>query len=133
MNSERQYPSKLNKLLSDWPKGTVMTAARLKKKGFSKQLLDKYKSSQWIVQIGRGAYKLYYDKLDWLGGVYGLQNAGYNVHAGGKTALELHGFAHYLTSKVQRIFLFGSSGFRLPKWFIKYDWNLVSCQTIFIG
>ena len=124
MSPQQEYQSKLNKLLSDWPKGSVLTGTQLKERGFSKQLLDKYKSSHWIAQVGKGAYKLYHDEIDWMGGIYGLQNSGYAVHVGGKTALELQGFAHYLSQKVQRIFLFGPSGLRILKWFMNYDWGL---------
>ena len=124
MSPQQEYQSKLNKLLSDWLKGTVMTGGQLKERGFSKQLLDKYKSSHWIAQVGKGAYKLYHDDIDWLGGVFGLQNSGYSVHVGGKTSLELLGFAHYLIQKNQRVFLFSPPGLRISKWFLDYNWGL---------
>lgn len=115
---------KLNILLSEWPKGTVVTVASLKEKGYSRQLLDKYKLSRWIAPVGKGAYQRYQDNIDWFGGLYGLQLAGHSVHAGAKTALELQGLAHYLAPKMPRCFLFGQASSRLPKWFSDYDWDL---------
>ena len=124
MAKKQESQSKLNVLISNWFKGTVLTGSILKKKGYSKQLLDKYKSNRWIAQVGKGAYKLFSDNIDWLGGLYGIQSSGYKVHAGGKTALELQGYAHYLAYKLPRSFLFGPPGLRLPKWFTNYNWDL---------
>lgn len=115
--------SKLNNLLSEWPKGAVITFSRLKEKGYSRQLIDKYKSSRWLEVVNAGAYKRYQDTIDWFGGLYGLQHSGLHIHAGAKSALELQGFAHYLAPKMPRVFLFGPPQTRLPKWFSDYQWK----------
>jgi hypothetical protein len=46
------------------------------------------------------------------------------IHAGGKTALELKGYAHYLRPKEHECYLFGTVGEKLPKWFLDYDWGV---------
>jgi hypothetical protein len=115
---------KLNVLLSEWPKGAVVTLSLLKGRGYSRQLIDKYKLSRWITPVGKGAYQRYQDDIDWFGGLYGLQSAGCKVHVGAKTAMELQGLAHYLAPKLPRCFLFSPTGSRLPKWFSDYDWDL---------
>ncbi|NIS60312.1 MAG: hypothetical protein GTO13_06335, partial [Proteobacteria bacterium] len=72
----------------------------------------------WIQSFGRGAYTLFGDKVEWPGALYALQTQlGLNIHAGGKTALELKGYAHYLPPQQGRIFLYGSQGQTLPAWF----------------
>jgi len=124
VDNSKELRFKLNELLSWWPKGAVIPFSLLKEKGYSKQLLDKYKSSQWLASVGKGAYKLFHDKIEWFGGLYGLQAAGLAIHIGGKTALELQGLAHYLAPKMPRCFLFGVAGLRLPKWFLDYDWEI---------
>ncbi|MFO7890146.1 MAG: type IV toxin-antitoxin system AbiEi family antitoxin domain-containing protein [bacterium] len=116
--------SKLNNLLREWPKGAVITFSRLKEKGYSRQLIDKYKSSRWLEVVNTGAYKRYKDTIDWYGGLYGLQRSNLDIHAGAKSALELQGFAHYLAPKMPRVFLFGPPQTRLPKWFSNYQWGL---------
>jgi hypothetical protein len=115
---------KINQLISEWPNGAVMTMAQLKHKKYSRQLIDKYKSSRWITPIGKGAYRKYNDKVDWFGGIYGLQASGYPVFIGGKTSLELLGLAHYLGPEINRCYLFGKTGTRLPRWFLDYSWEI---------
>jgi len=123
MNENNALP-KLNQLISDWPNGAVITMTQLRQKGYSRQLIDKYKSSRWISPVGKGAYRKYQDKIDWFGGVYGLQSSGASVFIGAKTALELHGLAHYLAPELNRCYLFGKPGIRLPRWFSSYSWKI---------
>jgi len=110
--------SKINRLISQWPRGTPATASYLNKEGFSHDLLTKYKKSGWIQSFGRGAYILNGDKVEWPGAFYALQTQlGLNVHPGGKTALELKGYSHYFPSGKRKIFLYGTQGLVLPTWF----------------
>ena len=117
--------TKISQLISQWPRGTVFTASYLGKEGFSSDLLSRYKSSRQIEPVAHGAYKLPSDKVDWFGALYALQSQlGLTIHAGGKTALELKGCAHYLPDKANKIFLFGQRSERLPKWFTSSDWEV---------
>jgi len=110
--------SKINRLVSQWPRGTPAVASYLKKKGFSQDLLSQYKKSGWTRSFGRGAYILSGDRVEWPGAVYALRSQlGLNVHPGGKTALELKGLAHYLPSGNRTIFLYATQGLVLPTWF----------------
>lgn len=110
--------SKINRLIRQWPRGTAATASYLSTEGFSHDLLTKYKKSGWIQSFGRGAYILYGDHVEWPGALYTLQaQLGLNVHPGGKTALELKGYAHYLHTGKRKIFLYGKQGQVLPNWF----------------
>jgi hypothetical protein len=50
---------------------------------------------------------------------------GLPVHVGGKTALEMQVYAHYLPlGKGAVVVLFGTPGTRLPAWFQQYDWGV---------
>lgn len=110
--------SKINRLVSQWPRGTPAAASYLNTEGFSHDLLTRYKKSGWIQPFGRGAYILYGDKVEWPGALYVLQTQlGLNVHPGGKTALELKGYAHYLPTGKRKVFLYGKQGQVLPSWF----------------
>ena len=122
------YPntSKLNRLLANWPNGTVAASSWLKDQGYSNPLLSKYKMNSWISSIGRDANVRPNGKVDWTGGLYAIQEQLYlPVHAGGKTALQLHGYAHFLPmGNGATATLFSPPGVRLPSWFLKHDWQV---------
>jgi len=118
MSMSKEIKTKINRLISQWPRGTVGAASYLNAAGFSHDLLTRYKKSGWLQSFGRGAYILSGDKVEWAGALYALQSQlGLSVHAGGKTSLELKGYAHYLSTKQHTIFLYGTPGLVLPSWF----------------
>lgn len=121
---EKQTTQKITQLIKNWKKGAVLTLTFLKKNGFSAKLINWYESSGWVESVGHGAYKLSGDQIDWYGAIFALQTQlGFSVHPGGKTALELQGYAHYLAEKLPAIYLFGLRDERLPKWFRTCDWE----------
>ncbi|MDW7680716.1 MAG: AbiEi antitoxin N-terminal domain-containing protein, partial [bacterium] len=64
-------------------------------------LIHSYKSSGWLESIGYGAYKLAGNNIDWYGALFALQNQlRFSTHPGGKTALQLQGYAHHLAQKL---------------------------------
>jgi hypothetical protein len=123
--------TKINQLIRNWPKGAVYAALYLKKLGVNYDLLRFYKNSQWLEAVGNGAYKLYGDKIEWFGGIYALQNQlDLNIHAGGKTALQLKGYSHYVAYKTPKIFIYGYRGTKLPQWFKSNNWETEIRYTI---
>ncbi len=110
--------TKINRLIDQWVTGATSATSYLNDIGFSRELLTKYKNSGWLESFGRGAYIRSGDKVDWPGALYTLQTQlRLPVHAGGKTALERKGYAHYLPAKQRRVFLYGPRGLALPAWF----------------
>jgi hypothetical protein len=110
--------TKINRLINQWTTGAPGATSYLNTLGFGRDLLVKYKNSGWLEPFGRGAYIRSGDKVDWLGALYTLQTQlKLSVHAGGKTALERKGYAHYLPAKQNRVFLYGPRGLTLPAWF----------------
>jgi len=127
--------SKINRLVSQWPRGTPAAASYLNTQGFSHNLLTRYKRSGWIQSFGRGAYSLNGDRVEWPGAIYALQTQlGLNVYPGGKTALELKGYAHYLVSGKRKIFLYGTQGLVMPAWLSgdRLDVEFVLTRTRFL-
>jgi len=120
----RQKQSKINQLLASWPANTVATYPCLEQQGISRQLLSAYKKSGWIRSVGQGAYARLNEDVDWMGALYAIQEQlRLNVHAGGKTALQLKGYAHFLPmGNRPHVFLLGSRVTKLPSWFQKHDW-----------
>ena len=118
MNMATKNKTKINRLINQWTAGTAGTASYLAASGFSRDLLVKYKNSGWLESFGRGAYIRSGDKVNWLGALYTLQSQlSLPVHVGGKTALELKGYAHYLPARQNKVFLYGPRGLILPSWF----------------
>lgn len=75
--------------------------------------------------MGYGAYKLAGDDVEWFGAISALQDQkNVSIHPGGKTALEIKGYAHYLSQKQTNIQLYGNIIESLPKWFVEQDWKV---------
>lgn len=111
-------------LLSNVPPNTVVLASWLKRHGITHQLQARYRKSGWLQAIGPGAMIRPLNDVRWDGMLYALQkNANLPIHVGSRTALGLHGKAHFLELALSRVILFGFGNLRLPKW-TKADWGV---------
>lgn len=132
MTMGTETKTKINRLINQWTVGTPSATSYLSASGFGRDLLVKYKNSGWLEPFGRGAYIRAGDRVTWLGALYTLQTQfAFPVHAGGKTALELKGYAHYLPAKQNKVFLYGPQGLILPAWFRedRFDVKFVVTRT----
>lgn len=100
-----QVQTKLNWLQHNLPDGLVVDAAWLEQKGYSRGLRSKYVSNGWLDQVIRGVYRRPparltpsgNEGLHWEAVVVSLQRLLERpLVVGGRTALELQGFGHYL-------------------------------------
>jgi hypothetical protein len=118
MTMSTESKTKINRLINQWTVGTPSATSYLTASGFGRDLLVKYKNSGWLEPFGRGAYIRSGDKVDWPGALYTLQHQlALPVHVGGKTALQLKGYAHYLPARQNKVYLYGPRGLILPAWF----------------
>ncbi len=116
--------SKINQLLSTWPKNVVYLTSWLDQQGYSTQLLHRYKKSNWIVSFGNGAVIKNGDQASVEGALYALQQqASLGIHPAGKTALSLLGKTHYLDFTAKNYVLFGSKEEKLPTWMANQKWQ----------
>ena len=123
MSLEREQ--KINSLLKSKPSGIVYLTSWLTQNGFSNQLLDKYKKSNWLASIGTGAMIRSGDNVGYEGAIYALQEqAGLFIHPAGKTALSLLGKEHYLELSPKKETVFGGKDEKLPTWCINHDWDI---------
>jgi hypothetical protein len=110
---------KANLLLKTAPRGAVLSVRWLKAQGISTKLAWWYVRSGWLDHLSDGAYKLAGDHVGWEGALYALQQQ-YQlpIHVGGKTALQLLGQAHYVTTHFshQPLQLFSPQAVKLPRW-----------------
>ena len=124
--------TKINQLISKWPKGTVKTVKELEGAGYTPQLLKVYSYSNWIELFNRGMYKLYNDEVSWQGVLYGMQRGtNTTLHAGGKTALTLKGYGHYLSQQKTNVYLFCARNDSIPVWIKKFDEVILIRNEIF--
>jgi hypothetical protein len=115
--------SKLNKLISSWNKGTVVTYKHLSHNGYESSLLNSYIKSGWIESYGTGAYCLKNDHIEWTGALSSIQNQlSSSFIPGGRTALELHGRGHFIRNS-NTVFIYGPQYEYLPKWFTGKTWD----------
>lgn len=123
--------SKVNLLMSAWPTGTVAVQAWLDEQDVSRTLADRYRQTGWLKRLGSGAYVRPNDRLEWSGAVYTLQQQSkLSVHPGGKTALQLQGYTHFVPlGKGGALMLYGIPGVRLPAWFTDTDWGVKVIYT----
>src|SRR6266404_5876125 len=118
--------SKINQLLKKWPAGAVATLRWLEQQSVYQQLVHEYEKTSWVQRIGQGAYIKSADKVEWPGGLFALQDQlRLPIHAGGKTALQMQGYAHFLPlGKGATVSLFGLPDTKLPAWFKRYRWGV---------
>jgi hypothetical protein len=118
--------SKINQLLKAWSAGTVAVTPWLEKHGIYQQLVHEYEKTSWLCQVGQGAYAKAGDNVEWTGGLYAIQEQlKLPIHVGGKTALQMQGYAHFLPmGKDKVVSLFGLPDIKLPAWFKQYRWSI---------
>jgi hypothetical protein len=124
-----QRGSKLNRLQHDLPEGLVVDANWLERRGYSSSLRSKYAAHGWLEQVARGVYRRpaaklsnsdkQHESLRWQHVVISLQTLlERSFIVGGRTALELQGFAHYLSAgEFHEVHLYGNE--RPPAWVAK--------------
>jgi len=116
--------TKINFLIQSLPRGSVLMPSWLLSQGYSYELQQIYRKSNWFKSIGKGAMIKSGDPLVLTGALFALQNVeNINIHVGGRSALEMQGFAQYLQINNSITTLFVNSKTKLPLWFEKNYWN----------
>lgn len=118
---------KLNWLQVNLPEGLLVDASWLDRNGFSRGLRRKYVTNGWLDRVARSVYRRPASVLterdqaglSWEAVVVSLQTIlGRQVAVGGRTALELQGFGHYLSATGPReVHVYGRQP--LPAWVAK--------------
>lgn len=114
----KQTKRKLNYLAHHLPEGLFVDAAWLSRKGYSSSLRSQYVTGGWLEQPARQVYRRPGGPLRWQQVVISLQALlGYPLTVGGRTALELQGYAHYLAHQTKEVHLYGPE--HPPAWLNK--------------
>lgn len=117
--------SKINRLHKALPQGLIVDSHWMEKNGFQPSLRHRYVSSGWLEQPARGVYRrpkgqMTDAPLRWQQVVISVQLLlEYPLIVGGMTALDLHGFTHYLSPDLKTVHLYGRV--KPPGWLNKLD------------
>lgn len=111
----KQKRQTLNWLERHLPEGLLVDAAWLSSRGYSTGLRSQYVAAGWLDQPARRVYQRRRAPLTWQQVVVSLQTLlGHDLVAGGRTALELQGYAHYLQQRSTSVYLYGPK--KPPTW-----------------
>ena len=103
-----QQTQHLNHLEKQLPEGLLVTSSWLIRHGYSRQLLSHYVRTGWLRQPTRGVYQRPRGSLSWQQIVISLQTVLKEpLVVGGRTALEIQGYAHYLRQSMKEVYLYG--------------------------
>jgi hypothetical protein len=117
--------TKINQLLLNLPYGSILFNRHLIKAGYSFSLQQSYRRNGWFRSIGKGVMIRAGHKLLLSGAISGLQqDEGLPVHIGGKTALEMLGYAHNIEINRKNMVIFAPQGFNIPAWVVKNQWDI---------
>jgi hypothetical protein len=106
---------KLNKLERILPEGLLVDSGWMNENGYANSLRAKYVASGRLEQPARRVYRRPRGTLDWPVAVLSLQTLlDYAIVVGGRTALEMQGYAHYLPATRREVHLYGDE--RPPTW-----------------
>ena len=110
--------SKLNRLERELPEGLLVDANWMEQRGYSRSLRSQYVSAGWLEQPARGVFRRPRGPLSWEHVVISLQTLLHlPVSVGGRTALEILGYAHFLRQSQRVIHLYTDA--KLPGWLSK--------------
>ena len=118
-NNNLHSTSNLKKVLFTLPGGIPITSKYLDYLGISRQLAHQYVKSGWLKKLGYGYYRREGDEITKTGAVVGLEMQGFHAHIGGKTALSLHGYTHYLALTDEKLLIYATNIEKLPGWLLE--------------
>ena len=112
--------SKINRLLSEGPYGGLFFSKWLRNKGYSAQLLKRYKESGWLDSLTNGVFFRRNEKLSALAAIYSYnKQTDKSIRIAAHSALELHGFSHFIPMGKPKLMV--SFDMVKPKEWIKSD------------
>lgn len=113
----KQTIRKLNWLEQNVPQGLLVTASWLTEHGYSSSLRTQYVAAGWLEQPARGVFRRPAPRghLRWEHAVISLQMLlQFPVVVGGRTALEIQGYSHFLMHERREVHLYGNKA--PPSW-----------------
>lgn len=126
MVQNHQKTKRLKPLLDEVPSGFLVDAAWLVARKIDRKSIHDYAKRGWLEPVVRGLYRRPFPsgtppqaEASWVIPVLSMQTImHYDLHVGGKTALDLHGNAHYLSfGDRESVYLYGTD---IPTWLKRF-------------
>jgi hypothetical protein len=127
-NMARQNNDKLKSLLESVPPGFLVDTPWLASRNIDRKLAYWYLKRGWLEPVAQGVYRRPTmldddkdDRVGWKVAVLSIQQLmRYDIHLGGRTALDVRGFHHYLALGGEKtVYLYGDS----PTWLKRLPTN----------
>lgn len=117
--------TKINQILTEWIPGDVHSLRWFNERGVSQNVAYEYYQRGILDKLGPGIYSRKAESPKWSAGVRLLQDElKKKVHVSGRTALELHGHAHFAPMADRpEIYLTSYKKEKLPSWFYNIDFG----------
>ncbi len=115
---------KIKQILDRTGTDTILFSSWLASNGISRAEQVAYVQSGWLEKVTFGVYKVADASVSLWGAI-----SAYNTQlskqcaVGAETALELHGYTHYVPMGKPLAFIFTASHQNLPSWFLKHEWD----------
>lgn len=124
--------SKINQLLSCGVYGGLFFSEWLNKMGYSAQLTKRYKNSGWLESLNRGVMFRRNEQLSALAAIYSFNTqTGKTARIAAHSALELHGFSHYIPMGKPKLMV-SFDPWKTPKEWVKsnrFDMTIIAFST----
>lgn len=117
--------SKINSIIKQTGYRGVLTTSWLEKQGVSRTEQGQYVRSGWLYRIASGVYcfenvkPILFDALSSFDSQVGLS---YRIAA--SSALELHGYTHYVSLGKPQVHIMTPVGNKLPQWMPEREWDM---------
>jgi hypothetical protein len=114
--------NKLNRLMTPGNPGGLYFSAWLTEKGYSNQLINKYRNSGWLQTLSKGVMYRTGDKLNSFAVINSYnEQMKKDFHIAAHSALELSGFSHYLPMGKPVLMVAHPKKQIVPEWVKKID------------
>ena len=123
--------SKINRLLSKGTYGGLFFSEWLDKMGYSAQLIKRYRESGWLESLTNGVMFRKSERLSALAAIHSFnKQTKKNVRIAAHSALELHGFSHYVPMGKPKLMV-SFDPYRPGEWAKsnKFDMSIVPFST----
>jgi len=117
--------TKINKISQLVSKNAILFASWMAEQGISRSELAGFVRSKWLERLATGVY-YFTGNTPILFSAISSYNSQLKKKCviGASTALDLKGFSHYGMMGKPVAYLFTTKTERLPKWFVRYKWNM---------
>ena len=117
--------TKIQTILQHGYNNGLLCTSWLEKQKVSRTEQVQYVRSGWLVRIVPGIYRFSGAKPTLYGALASMdEQIGLNYRIAAYSALEIHGYTHYISFGQPQAYIITPSDKRLPKWMSKYEWDM---------